>query len=128
MPKDFERTRRIGEQLQRELAQLVQFELRDPRLHMPTISAVKVSKDLGNARVYITVFNEEQDRQSALEALQHAAGFLQRELGKRLHLRSIPRLHFVYDDSIKQGAHLSELIDTAVAEDLKHHSEDDNGA
>jgi len=128
MPKDFERTRRVAEQLQRELALLVQQELKDPRLGMLTISAVEVSKDMGNAKVFVTVFNEQQDRDKTLAALQHAAGFLQHELGQRLHLRTIPKLRFVYDESISRGANLSALIDKAVKEDRAKHHEDEDGS
>ena len=67
MPKDFDRTRRVGEQLQRELAQMVQRELKDPRLGMVTISAVDVSKDMGHARVYLTVLDETQ-REGTMQA------------------------------------------------------------
>lgn len=126
MPKEFERSRRVGEQIQRELAVLIQQELKDPRLGMVTISAVQVSKDMANAKVFITVFNEAEDRKNTLEALQHAAGFLQHELGRHLSLRSIPKLRFVYDESIMRGAELSALIDKAVNEDrARHHEEDD---
>lgn len=126
MPKEFERTRRVAEQIQRELAVLIQQELKDPRLGMLTISAVQVSKDMSTAKVFITVFNEEQDRKKTLEALQHAAGFLQHELGRQLSLRSIPKLRFVYDESIVRGAKLSALIDKAVKEDRAKHHEEDN--
>ena len=117
MPKDFERTRRVAEQLQRELAVLIQQEIMDPRVGMITVSAVEVSKDLAHAKVYITALNEEQKHEQTIEALQHAAGFLQHELGKRVQLRTIPRLKFVYDESIERGTNLSALIDSAVARD-----------
>jgi len=104
MPKEYERTRRVAEQIQRELAILIQQELKDPRLGMLTISAVQVSKDMSTAKVFITVFNEAQDREKTLAALQHAAGFLQHELGRSLSLRSIPKLRFVYDESIVRRA------------------------
>ncbi|MBI1423077.1 MAG: 30S ribosome-binding factor RbfA [Gammaproteobacteria bacterium] len=126
MPKEYERTRRVAEQIQRELAVLIQQELKDPRLGMLTISAVQVSKDMSIAKVFITVFNEEQDRKKTLEALQHAAGFLQHELGRSLSLRSIPKLRFVYDESIVRGAELSALIDKAVKEDRAKHHEEEN--
>jgi len=126
MPKEFARTRRVGEQIQRDLAVLIQQELKDPRLGMLTISAVEVSKDMSTAKVFITVFNEAQDRDKTLEALQHAAGFLQRELGQRLSLRTIPKLRFVYDESIVRGAELSALIDKAVKQDRAKHHEDEN--
>lgn len=128
MPKEFSRTRRVGEQIQRELAVLIQQELKDPRLGMLTISAVEVSKDMSVAKVFVTVFNEAQDRAKTLEALQHAAGFLQHELGRNLSLRSIPKLRFVYDESIVRGAELSALIDRAVSEDRARHDEDENGS
>ena len=126
MPKEFERTRRVAEQIQRELAVLIQQELKDPRLGMLTISAVQVSKDMSMAKVFITVFNEEQDRAKTLEALQHASGFLQHELGRQMSLRIIPKLRFVYDESVVRGAELSALIDKAVKEDRAKHHEEDN--
>jgi len=126
MPKEFERTRRVAEQIQRELAVLIQQELKDPRLGMVTISTVRVSKDMGTAKVFITVFDEAQDRSKTLEALQHAAGFLQHELGRSMSLRTIPKLRFVYDESIVRGAELSALIDKAVKEDRDKHHEDEH--
>jgi ribosome-binding factor A len=129
MPKDFERTRRVGEQLQRELATIIQQELRDPRLGMVTISAVEVSKDMSVAKVFFTMLDENADHKKASEALQHAAGFLQHELGRRVQLRTIPRLRFTYDESIERGSALSALIDTAVKTDRARHVdvEDDDG-
>jgi ribosome-binding factor A len=126
MPKEFSRSRRVAEQIQRELAVLIQQELKDPRLGMLTISAVEVSKDMSTAKVFVTVFNEEQDRKQTLEALQHATGFLQHELGRLMSLRIIPKLRFVYDESIVRGAELSALIDKAVKQDRAKHHEDDN--
>lgn len=119
MPKDFSRTRRVAEQLQRELATLIQQEVKDPRVGMITVYAVDVSKDLAHAKVFITALSEEQEHQETIDALQHAAGFLQHELGKRLQLRTIPRLKFVYDESIERGTNLSALIDSAVEQDQK---------
>ena len=128
MPKDFERTRRVGEQLQRELATIIQQELRDPRLGMVTISGVEVSKDMSVARVFVTSLEEQADHRKTIDALQHAAGFLQHELGRRVQLRTIPKLRFAYDESIERGSELSALIDTAVKSDRAKHVEDDDGA
>lgn len=119
MPKDFERKRRVAEQLQRELAMLIQQEIQDPRVGMITVSAAEVSKDFAHAKVFITALDEEHGHQETIDALQHAAGFLQHELGKRLKLRTIPRLKFVYDESIERGSSLSALIDSAVKQDQK---------
>lgn len=124
MAREFSRTRRIGEQIQRELAQLIQQELQDPRLGMVTVSAVEVSRDLANAKVFITVLGEGADVQASLKVLNKAAGFLRHELGRRLILRSLPALRFVYDASLERGNRLSSLIDRAMAEDKKNTPKD----
>ncbi|MGD8576196.1 MAG: 30S ribosome-binding factor RbfA [Thiohalophilus sp.] len=118
MAKDFSRTRRIGEQMQRELAILIQQEIQDPRLGMVTVSAVEVSRDLAHAKVYITVLDDQQhDVATSLEVLNRAGGFLRHELGRRMTLRTVPALHFVYDESMARGNALSRLIDEAVKSD-----------
>lgn len=109
------RARRVGEQLQRELAGLIQRELNDPRVQWVTVSAVKVARDFAHAKVYVTVLNESERLAPALAALEHAAGFLRHELGRRMRMRVIPQLHFVYDESVERGTRLSKLIDDAVA-------------
>lgn len=127
MAKEYSRTQRIGDQMQRELAQLIQREIKDPRLGMVTITAVEVSRDLGHAKVYITVMtagtDELQRIQQSLEILQEAAGFLRMMLGKVMKVRTIPQLHFHYDASIRRGAELSALIERAVQEDRQHQSD-----
>lgn len=118
MAKDFSRTRRIGEQMQRELAILIQQEIQDPRLGMVTVSAVEVSRDLAHAKVFITVLNDErQDIAASLEVLNRAAGFLRHALGQCMTLRTVPALRFVYDESMARGNALSRLIDEAVKSD-----------
>ena len=119
MPKDFSRTRRVGEQIQREMAQLVQQEIKDPRLGLVTISAVKLSKDMSHANVFFTtldggVSNEEQSVEETLKILEGAAGFLRHELAKRMQLRIVPHIHFKYDESIAYGNDLSALINKAM--------------
>ncbi len=123
MAKEFSRSRRVGEQIQRELAELVQRELKDPRLGMVTISAVDVTKDLSVAKVYFTVLNPGHDIAQTEQGLTHAAGFLRRELAHRMKLRVVPELRFHYDSSIEKGSRLSALIDEAVSQD-KSKSED----
>lgn len=124
MAKDYSRTQRIGDQMQRELAQLIQREIKDPRLGMVTITAVEVSRDLGHAKVYITVLGigteEAQQIEQSLDILQDAAGFLRMMLGKVMKVRTVPQLHFHYDASIRRGAALSALIERAVQEDRQH--------
>ena len=117
MGKEFSRSRRVGEQIQRELAELIQRELSDPRLGMVTVSAVEVSRDLTVAKVYFTVLNPGRDVKETLDGLNHAIGFLRRELGRRMKLRVVPELRFQYDSSIEEGSRLSALIDKAVSGD-----------
>jgi len=123
MPSSSEssRSRRVGEQIQRELAQLIQQEVKDPRVKWVTISTVKVSKDFSHAIAYFTVlgdYNETVDK-NVLAGLEKAGGFLRRELGRRIKMRIVPELHFKYDDSTVRGTHLSSLIDAAIASDKK---------
>ncbi len=116
MSREFSRTRRVAEQMQRELAELVRDELQDPRLGMITISAVEVSRDFGHAKVYVTVLDDARAQES-VAVLNHAAGFLRRGLGQRMVIRSVPQLHFHYDASVERGSRISTLIDAAIASD-----------
>lgn len=127
MAKDYSRTQRIGDQMQRELAMLIQREIKDPRLGMVTITAVEVSRDLSHAKVYITVMgrDDESHIQQNLEILREAAGFLRMQLGRTMKVRTIPQLHFLYDASIRRGAELSALIERAVSEDRRHNESDE---
>lgn len=126
MAKDYSRTQRIGDQIQRELAIMIPRELKDPRLGLITITAVEVSRDLSHAKVFITVMGEDDPEkiEKSLEILTDTAGFLRMLLGKAMMIRTIPQLHFQYDASIRRGAELSALIERAVAEDRQHQSAD----
>jgi ribosome-binding factor A len=124
MPKEFSRTQRVAQQLQRDLADLIRNEIKDPRVGMVSIISVDVSRDLAHAKVYITSLTADNHAE-IIKVLQGAAGFLRRELGKRLMIRIIPQLHFFYDESIERGSHLSHLIDEAVASDQARHKEDE---
>jgi ribosome-binding factor A len=119
MPKDFPRSRRIAEQVQRELSDIIRLELKDPRVGMITLTDVEVTPDHAHARVYFTLLGEAPRIEEALAGLRHAAGFLRSELAHRLKVRVVPQLHFEYDESVERGARVSQLIDAAVAEDAK---------
>lgn len=123
MPKDFSRSRRVGEQIQRELALLLQREVRDPRLSQVTIAAVKVTRDMSQATVYFTVLGGKEDIPSIQQALEKASGFLRHALGEQVIMRSLPHLKFIYDDSVSRGSELSSLIDEAIATDRKKHQD-----
>ncbi len=122
MPREFSRTQRIADQMQRELSGLIRTEVKDPRLGMVTISHVKVSKDLGFADVYVTVLGGGQaDADASVQILNRAAGFLRGRISQEMRLRVMPSLRFHYDASIERGNYLSSLIDKAVAEDNQRH-------
>ena len=121
MPKEFPRSRRVGEQLQRELAELVRDALRDPRVSGVTITGVDCSKDLSHARVHFSLLDGDAGAiKDAGKALNGAAGALHHELKQRLHMRILPSLSFHYDDSLVRGAKLEALINQALAEDALH--------
>jgi len=120
VPKEFNRTRRIAEQLQRELAQLIRDEVKDPRLGLVTVVGAEVSRDLSHARIYVTLLSGDAEaRKTSVDILNRSAGMLRGFIGRRMRLRMVPQLHFQYDNSIEQGAELSALIDAAVASDRK---------
>ncbi|MEO1768077.1 30S ribosome-binding factor RbfA [Thiobacter aerophilum] len=121
MAKDFARPRRVADQIQRELAELLRLEVKDPRVGMVTITDVEVSNDYAHAKVYFSLLGDQARVQQALQGLQSAAGFLRSEVAKRIKLRVMPQLHFVHDTSIERGMRLDQLIDAAVAEDTKRH-------
>jgi ribosome-binding factor A len=123
MAREFSRTDRVGSQMQRELADLMREGLGDPRLGMVTIQEVRVVRDFSHAKVFFTVMGGELGAKEAAKRLNEAAGFLRQELGHRMRLRTMPRLHFVFDESIERGMHLSALIQEAVREDDQHHPE-----
>jgi ribosome-binding factor A len=114
MPRDFSRTLRVAEQVQRELADLIRLEVKDPRVGMVTLTGVEVAADYSHAKVFFTLLGDAAQVESASEGLNHAAGFLRHELGRRIKLRMIPQLHFCYDESVERGMRLSRLIDDAV--------------
>ncbi len=122
MPKDFPRARRVGEQIQRELSQLIRTELKDPRVRLVTVTEVQVTRDLEHAKVFVSVLGSD-DASAAVAALNHAAGHLRHLLGREMRLRVVPVLQFVEDRVLVEGGRLSALISKAVAEDARHHPE-----
>jgi ribosome-binding factor A len=120
MPKDYPRTRRIAEQIQREMAELIRTELKDPRIPaFITITDVEVTKDQEHAKVFFTTLVETADVDETTRALKRASGFLRTQLAHRMKLRTVPQLDFKYDTSVERGVKLSRLIDEAVASDPK---------
>lgn len=115
MPSDYPRSHRVADFIQRELSGLIRTELKDPRLSpMMTIASVEVSRDLSVAKIYFSVFDADE-REPTEQALSSAAGFLRKQLARRMNTRSVPQLRFYYDDSAERGAQMSALIADAVA-------------
>src|SRR2546426_10642548 len=109
-----QRVRRIADQIQRELSGLLRAELKDPRIGMITLSGVEVSPDLAYAKVFFTSLADAESLTRIEAGLEHAAGFLRAQLGKRLRLRVTPEIRFKHDVSVERGVHLSQLIDAAL--------------
>ena len=120
MPKEFSRSSRVAEQVQRELAELIRLELKDPRVGLVTLTGVELTPDYAHAKVFYTTLADMSARQDIDAGLRRASGFLRRELGRRIRIHTLPELHFVFDESVERGDRLSRLIDEAVASDRKH--------
>ena len=130
MAKEFSRATRVAEQMQRELADLLMFEVKDPRIGMVTITAVEVTGDMAHAKIFYSApqakeneknkpstANHAKTLQSIQNGLENSAGYLRTQVAKRMLLRTVPQLHFVYDESIDIGMKMAQLIDAARATD-----------
>ena len=124
MPREFKRSERVAGQLRRELAQLIQQEVKDPDIGFISLSDVEVTRDLSHAKVYITVFDSEK-AEDTISALKRAAGYLRKRLGQEMRMRSVPELHFHHDASVETGQRMDGLIDAALASDRNSHENDD---
>ena len=105
-----QRTQRLDSQIQQELMELLQREMKDPRLGFATITRVQTAADLGNARVWVSVYGSEDEKVRSIEALRAATPWLRRELGKRLQLRKVPQLSLRRDDSIESGDRVLRIL------------------
>lgn len=123
MAREFKRADRVADAIQRNLAQLIQFEIRDPRVGMVNINDVTVTRDMAYAKVFITFVDLESDEEAeeSAKALNNAAGYLRSQLAKLLDMRTTPRLQFLYDKTSVKGQQLSNLIDKAMEADRKNH-------
>ncbi len=106
----FDRTERISEEIRRECAEILR-ELKDPRIpEFISITRVSVTKDLKYAKVYVSIFQQNCDKEAAIKGLTSSAGFVRREIGRRVQLRYTPEFTFVLDEGIKQGAYINDII------------------
>ncbi|HHV29598.1 30S ribosome-binding factor RbfA [Acetivibrio mesophilus] len=113
-----ERIERISEEIKREMSTIIQNELKDPRLSkLISITHLSVTKDLRYAKVYVSVMGSDEEKSNALEGLKSAAGFIRREIGRRVQIRYTPEIHFELDNSIEKGAYITRLINETSVED-----------
>ena len=117
MAKEFQRSTRVAEQLQRELAGMIGRVLEDPRAGMVTVTAVQLTKDLSHAKVFVSSLGGSLTHQELVQSLQHASGFMRHEIGRAMKLRIQPELRFIYDETEERAARLEELIARANSGD-----------
>jgi ribosome-binding factor A len=117
MPRDFHRSRRIEDQIQRILSEVIRVDVRDPRLHDATVTAVDVSRDLSVAKVYFASLDPNRDGAELADAFQSALKFIRGRLAQQLTVRHVPELRFYHDDSAARGEAMERLIEDAVASD-----------
>ncbi len=130
MPREFNRSDRVADAVQRSLATHIRSEVNDPRLGLININSVSVARDLSMAKVYVTVVGAQSDGESeaSVAILNKAANYLRTLVSKDLTMRSTPKIQFFYDATSIRGQELSKLIDRAVAEDKAHHPDSDEEA
>lgn len=128
MSKEFSRTQRVSQQLQKELALILQREVRDSRIGMVTISDVEVSRDLAYAKVFVTFLCVgEQTPETSLAALKEHEPQIRMMLGKRIRLRLTPEVRFTYDNTLVEGMRLSNLVSDVVSKDKQRQIEAGRG-
>jgi len=118
--RDFSRTDRVAQQVQQEIAMILQRDFKDPRVGWVTVSDVQVSKDLAYVTVFVTLLGNEDDQEKVEETitiLNKASGFFRGEIGKRMRLRIVPEVKFEYDDSLVTGIEMSRKVDAAINKD-----------
>ncbi|UJF19700.1 30S ribosome-binding factor RbfA [Vibrio sp. SS-MA-C1-2] len=125
MAREFSRTQRVSQQVQKELAVILQREIKDPRIGMVTISDVEVSRDLAYAKVFVTFLTiGDQTPEQGLEALNEAEGYIRSLLGKAMRLRIVPEVTFIYDQSLVEGMRMSNLVSQVIKDDEDRHQDD----
>ncbi|EWH08529.1 ribosome-binding factor A, role in processing of 16S rRNA [Catenovulum agarivorans DS-2] len=133
MAREFSRADRVAQQVQKEAAQILQRDLKDPRIGMVTISEVEVSRDLAYAKIFISsLLQDEEKAKSSVNQLNELAPYIRSLLAKRLRMRHVPSVKFVLDTSLNEGIRMSELVDKAVKSDKQKseqfHSDEEQAA
>jgi ribosome-binding factor A len=105
------RSQRVGDLIRHEVAQILQKDVKDPRVQLVTLTGVAVSPDLRSARVYFTVLGDTADPEETGRGLASARPFIRRELAQRLRLKAVPEIRFIHDESIDRGFRILEILD-----------------
>ncbi|OIN07595.1 30S ribosome-binding factor RbfA [Oceanisphaera psychrotolerans] len=126
MAREFSRTRRVGQELQKEIAMILQREIKDDRLKLVTVSGVELSRDLNYAKVFVTFLENDPEKiEQGMKVLKDASGFIRSLVGKAMRLRVTPELRFSYDQSLVEGMRISTLVSSTIAEDKRRMQESD---
>ncbi|MGC6231501.1 30S ribosome-binding factor RbfA [Hafnia paralvei] len=130
MAKEFSRTQRVSQEMQKEIAIILQREVKDPRIGMVTVSGVEVSRDLAYAKVFVTFLNDSDPNvvRVGLKALHEASGFIRMLIGKAMRLRVVPELTFSYDNSLVEGMRMSNLVTSVVKNDEERRAASGNAS
>lgn len=129
MRKNSIKNTRINGEVQRELSVIIRQEIKDPRIHMMTsVTQVEVAPDLKTCKAFISVLGNEEEKKNTLAGLRSAEGYIRRYLAKNLNLRNTPEIHFILDDSIAYGVHMSHLIDEVQKDTEEIRADEDTEA
>ena len=126
MSREFKRSDRVAQELKKEVAVILQREVKDPRIGMVTVSDVEVSRDLAYAKIFVNfLFDNDQDAiVQGMKGLEKASPYIRSLVGKAMRLRIVPELRFIYDESLVEGMRMSNLVSNVIREDKAKHKED----
>ncbi|WP_018650953.1 30S ribosome-binding factor RbfA [Actinobacillus capsulatus] len=127
MSREFKRSDRVAQELQKEIAVILQREVKDPRIGMVTVSDVEVSRDLAYAKIFVTFLfdNDQSAIEQGMKGLEKASPYIRSLIGKAMRLRIVPELRFIYDQSLVEGMRMSNLVSNVIKNDEAKHKEDE---
>ena len=127
MSREFKRSDRVAQELQKEIALILQREVKDPRIGMVTVSDVEVSRDLAYAKIFVTFLfdNDQSAIEQGMKGLEKASPYIRSLVGKAMRLRIVPELRFIYDQSLVEGMRMSNLVSNVIKNDEAKHKEDE---
>lgn len=128
MAREFKRSDRVAQELQKEVAVILQREVKDPRIGMVTVSDVEVSKDLAYAKIFVTfLFDDDPEIvEQGMKGLEKASPYIRTLVGKAMRLRIVPELRFIYDESLVEGMRMSNLVSNVIKNDESKHVAEDS--